>query len=171
MKTMMDLFERLNKKAWEIASMTVATMIDDVDQLTVALCAGNLNEIAYALHETQLGEGKREAARRALKLGCDPVMRDSAAGKGYFAKGLCGLLDLAEANPDAGSRLMPIFNEMVTDCKKYGIPKKLKVRVKNYMSEKKNTDGFALMGYDNDAGSAVIYAADWVADALFSEEN
>ena len=74
MKSMVELFEKLNKKAHKIASMTVATMIDDVDQLTVALCAGNLNEIAFALHE-QPDESKREAARRALELGCNPVKR------------------------------------------------------------------------------------------------
>lgn len=170
-KMMVELFDNLNKKAFEIAAMTVATMIDDVDQLTVALCAGNLNEIAYALHETQLGESKREAARKALELGLNPVKRGIAASKGFFAKGLCGLLNLAKDNPDAGSRLMPIFNELVTDYKKYGIPKKLKATVKNYMSEKKNTDGFALMGYNLDDGGAIVCAADWVTDALFFEDD
>lgn len=170
MKSMVELFEKLNKKAHKIASMTVATMIDDVDQLTVALCAGNLNEIAFALHE-QPDESKREAARRALELGCNPVKRKSAACEGFFANGLYGLLDLAEADPDNGSRLMPIFNELVSNCKKYGIHKKLKVRTKNYMIAKKETDGFAIMGYDIDTGAAVVYAADWVSDALFFERD
>lgn len=165
---MTELFDKLNDKAWEIASIMVADVVDNVDLLTVALCAGNLNEIARTLHAKRLGESKQDAAHRALELGLDPVLRYTVAREGFFAAGLRGLLDLAEKNPDTGSRLMPIFNEMVTDCKKYGIPKKLKVRVKNYMSEKKNADGFAIMCLDDAKGTAVIYAADWVSDALFS---
>ena len=168
---MIEPFERLNSKAEKIVDMRVADVVEELDQLVVALCAGNVGEIARTVQATHLSESQREAACRAYTLSTNPIEYEAVACQGFFTKGLKGLLGVAEKNPDAGSRLMPIFNEIVRDCKKYGIPKKLKVRVKNYMSEKKNADGFALMGYDNDAGSAVIYAADWVADALFSEEN
>ena len=160
-KTMRNLFSKVHDKVQEVTSVMVADVVDDMDQLTVALCAGNLGEIARVFG-AKLGKSKETAAHSALVLGICPDIRNSAASKGFFAKGLSGLLDLAEANPDTGSRLMPIFNELVTDCKKYGIPKKLKARVKNYMSKKKDTDGFAIMGFNDYDRSTAVDLADWV---------
>jgi hypothetical protein len=163
---MIELFKSLNNRAEKIADMMVADIVDDAELLTVALCAGNLSEIARTLHAKRLGKNKHKAAHNALELGLNPIKRDAVVSKGYFAEGLRGLLDLAEKNPDAGTRLMPIFGEMADNCKKYGIPKKLKVRVKNYMTEKKKRDGFAITLYDDTTGSIIVHAADWVSDML-----
>ena len=168
---MIELFERLNTRAEKIVNMMVADVVDDIDLLTVALCAGNLIEIIRTMRVTDLDEGKKEAVRKAYELGTHPIMLNAAASNGFFAEGLHGLLDLAEKDSDTGSRLMPIFNELVSNCKKYGIPKKIKVRVKNYMIEKKNRDGFASTLYDDATGRIDIHAADWVNEALFSEED
>ena len=168
---MIELFEKLNSKAKEIANMRVAEVVEDMDQLTVALCAGNLGEIARTVRATHLSESQQEAAYKAYSLGTNPTEFEAAARQGFFAKGLRDLLVTAEKNPDAGSRLFPIFNELVLEYKKYRIPKKLKARVKNYMSEKKRADGFALTLFDDVAGRVVIHAADWVSDALFDEDD
>jgi hypothetical protein len=163
---MTELFDELNDKAWKVSTLMVADIVDDEDLLTVALCAGNLNEIARTLHANRLDVNKQEAAHRALELGLNSKLRNNMASKGFFAKGLRGLLELAQLDSDTGSRLMPIFNELVTAYKKYRIPRDLRVCVKNYMTNKKNTDGFAIMCIDDANGRTLVYAADWVSDML-----
>lgn len=141
---MNKFIENLRKKALAIANARVASYVKDVDQLAVALCAGNFNEIANTLYDALDGDYAYIAAHKALDLGLNSKLRKSMAEAGYFSRGLCGLLDLCEQDPTAGTRLMPIFCEMISHRKKYGISRKLKDRAKAYMNEKKNRDGFAI---------------------------
>ena len=160
---MVELFKKLNEKASEIVSLKLADLIDDVDLLTVALCAGNLSEIVRTIHTAREGECDHEAAHAALDLGWNPSLREAKARDGFFAKGLCGLMDLSKQHPDTGTRLMPILGEMVSDCKKYGISEKLKCETTCYMYHIRQRDGFAIT-YIGDDGKVIIKPAPGLLD-------
>lgn len=156
---MKTIINDLRKKALSVANTRVANYVKDVDLLTVALCAGNLNEIACTLYDAPNGDYAYIAAHKALDLGWNSALRKSMADAGYFSNGLCGLLDFCEQNPLAGTRLMPIFCEMISDRKKYGISRKLSARAKYYMSQKKSSDGFAITCLNDEAESVTVHAA------------
>lgn len=151
-------FENQNAKVAGIANIMVADVIEDVDLLTVALCAGCLEEISHTIFLSNEGEDKHTAAHRALDLGWNPVLRERKVRAGYFEKGLRGLIDLSKRNPDAGSRLMPIFCEMVSDPSKYGLPKILVRETVRYMEAIRERDGFAIVCM-NDDGKVVVKPA------------
>ena len=159
-KTMSHLFENFRKKALAIANSRVADVVEDVDLLTVALCAGNFNEIKNTLFDAKSNETKHIAAHKALDLGFNPALRKSMAKNGFFAKGLFGLLEIAKKNPAAGSRLMPIFCAMITDDKKYAISSCLKNQVLNFMNQKRDQDGFAITGLNDSEGEASVSVVD-----------
>lgn len=160
MKIMDYLFKNLHKKVLSIANSRVADVVEDIDLLTVALCAGNFNEIKNTLFDAKNNETKYIAAHKALDLGFNPVLRKNMAKNGYFAKGLSGLLEVAKKNPDAGSRLMPIFCEMITEHKKYGISRSLRNQVVDYINKKRDQDGFAITGLNDDDEKVSISVAD-----------
>ena len=157
-KTMEELFAELNRKALNIVNIMLADIILDVDFLTVALCAGNFGEIEKTIFMSDEGENGYIAAHRALDLGWKPEVREQRVQAGYFASGLRGLIDLAKQNPDAGSRLMPVFAEMVSDPEKYGLSTKLVHETVCYMEHIRQRDGFAIANITND-GKVVLCAA------------
>lgn len=155
---MRNFIEDLNKRALSVANTRVYDYVKDIDLLTVALCAGNLCEIACTLHDAANADYAHIAAHKALDLGWNPALRKAKADAGFFANGLRGLLELSKKDSVAGTRLMPVFCEMVSDPKKYGISRKLMVQAKNYMSDKKCIDGFAITSLNDDDESVTVHA-------------
>ena len=136
----------------------LADIITDVNLLTVALCAGYFDEIVRTIYSSSEGKIKHTAAHRALDLGWNPSLREKKVSEGYFANGLRGLVALAKENPDAGSRLMPVFCEMVSNPAKYGLSKKLVRETACYMESIRERDGFAITCMDDD-GNVVVRPA------------
>ena len=167
-KIMTELFEKLQAKAREIANLSLTDVVDDPDLLTVALSLTDLKEIAITLYRSEKGDTSYAAAHQALDIGWKPDLREALIDDGYFASGIEGLLELATKVPDAGSRLMPIFGEVISEHVKIGLSKKLLHQVKSFMNSKLNTDGFAITGY-NDEGDASISVASWVTSKLFPD--
>ena len=130
---MIELFNKLNDKASYIANLRLADLIMDVDLLTVALSADVFPETMLALKNARTDDHGYVAAHRAIDVGFNNLLRDKALKEGFFAKGARGLLKLADQEPDIGARLMPVFNTMVSNCKYYGISKKLKHEIEVYM--------------------------------------
>ena len=155
---MKKICEKLEEKARRIANIMIADVVTDVDLLTVALCAGYFDEIAYTIHMSSEGEVKHTAAHRALDLGWKPDLREQMVRDGYFAEVLRGLMDVAKKNPDAGSRLMPVFHEMLSDYRKYGLPEHLAHALANLMEAIRERDGFAITSM-NDGGKVVVTPA------------
>ena len=165
---MKELIKKLGDKANEIAKLMLADVVEDVDLLTVALSASGLREIAYTIAASQKGEVRYTAAHQALDIGWSINLREKLQKEAYLAKGVSGLLELARNNADVGSRLMPVFEEVLSQHKDFDIPKKLCSENKNYMNEKKNADGFAITQI-TDEGKVVVKPAAWVTDALFND--
>ena len=151
----------LGARAQMIANLTMANVIVDVELLTVALAISNLAEIAHTLSFAKEGEVQYVAAHKALDIGWNLSIREALVEKGYFAEGLRGLLDLAETNPVAGSRLMPVFEEAVSIHNELGVSKELKRNLKNFMEKTLETEGFAL-SHRNEEGKFMVKTADWV---------
>ena len=55
---------------------------------------------------------------------------------------------------------MPIMCEMLSNCKKYGITKKLKNETQTYLDQVCQRDGFAILGIMDDEHRVVVCAAD-----------
>lgn len=156
---MKSFIENLHMNAISIANTRVADYVKDVDLLTVALCAGNLNEIANTLYDAPNADYKHVAAHRALDLGWNPALRKEKANAGFFANGLRGLLELSKQDSAAGTCLMPIFCELVSNPEKYGISSKLSAQLKNYMRDKKSIDGFAITCINDDTETVTVHAS------------
>lgn len=165
---MKELINKLGDKANEIAKLMLADVIDDVDLLTVALSASGLQEIAHTLSYAKKNEIRYIAAHRALDIGWNPDWRKELLKEAYLSKGVAGLLEAAKNNPDAGSRLMPVFEEVLSQYEDFGISKKLGSEIKSYMNEKKDHDGFAIAAI-TDEGKVIVHAASWVTDKLFPD--
>ena len=121
-----------------------------------------MSEIAATLYFTSAGDIRHTAAHKALDLGWNWDLRESVAKRGYFASGLRGLMEVAKKNPDVGSRLMPSMRAMISDCKKYGIPKKLRRETQRYLESVQERDGFAILSILDDECKVVVRAADGV---------
>lgn len=165
MKELKKLIDELGGKAQMVANIKLESMIDDVDLLTVALCTSNLTVVSQTLSFSNEGETSYIAAHKALDVGWNPTIRETLAKNGYFTEGFRGLLKLAERNPIAGSRLMPVFEEAVSIYKELGLPKKLRSELKNYINQKLETDGFAI-GNINEDGKTPVNVARWVEAKL-----
>ena len=165
---MKELFKKLNDKANEIASLMLSDVVEDVDLLTVALSASGLREVAYTIATSQKGDVRYVAAHQALDIGWSITLRKKLQKEAYLANGVSGLLEVAKNNADVGSRLMPVFEEVLSQHKEFDLPKKLCCEIKNFMNEKKNTDGFAITQI-TDEGNVVVKPAAWVTDTLFND--
>lgn len=161
MNTMKELIKKLGDKANEIAKLMLADVVDDVDLLTVALSASGLHEIAHTLSYAKKGEIRYTAAHQALDIGWNPDHREVLVKTGYLANGVSGLLEVAKNNPTAGSRLMPVFAEVLDQYKDFGLSKKLRCELKNYMNQKLNDEGFAISGITEE-GKIKVKTAEWV---------
>ena len=161
MKELKKLVDSLGAKAQMVAAINLGDMIDDVDLLAVALSMSNLTEVARTLSAAEEAEMSYIAAHKALDIGWNPSIRETLIEAEYFAKGLCGLLELAETNPVAGSRLMPVFEEAVSIHKELGITKELKCNLKNFMERKLEFEGFAISHRDEE-GKVMVRTAEWV---------
>lgn len=155
------LVDSLGAKAQQVAALKLEDVVDNVDQLTVALSISNLTVVAQTICFSKEGEIGHIAAHKALDIGWNPSKREALAGAGYFAEGLRGLLELAEHHSDAGSRLMPVFEEAVSIHKELRIPKGLVRKLKNYLNEKLDSDGFAISNPD-ETGKYFVKTAEWV---------
>lgn len=158
---MKELIKKLGDKANEIAKLMLADVVDDVDLLTVALSATGLHEIAYTLSYAHKGETRYTAAHQALDIGWNPDWRKELQKEEYLSKGVAGLLEVAKNNPYAGSRLMPVFEEVLDQHKDFGLSKKLRREIKNYMNHKLNDEGFTISAI-TDEGKIMVKTADWV---------
>ena len=165
---MNELFEKLQIKAREIGNLNLTDVVDDPDLLTVALSLTDLREIAITLCRSQKNDPGYIAAHQALDIGWKPDLREALAEDGYFSDGIKGLLELSKKVPDAGSRLMPIFNEVLSPHVEIGLSKKLLRKVKTYMNEKKDADGFEITDIGDD-GKIIVRAASWVTNELFPD--
>lgn len=160
---MTDLFERLNDKALDIAKLRLADLIMDVDLLALALCADAFEETLLTLKDAQQGDRCYLAAHQAFDIGFNVSIRKAMASNGFFANGLRRLLTLADQQADTGARLMPVFYSVVSDYTRYGISKKLKREIEDYLERKRQHDGFAIMGSSKD-GRVIIKAAKGLLD-------
>ena len=165
---METLIKNFGDKAHEIANMLLADVIDDVDLLTVALSATGLREIAYTLSYAKKGEIRYTAAHQALDIGWNPDWREELQKEEYLAKGVAGLLEVAKTFPDAGSRLMPVFEEVLDQYKDFGLSKKLRCELKNYMNQKLNAEGFSITSITDD-GKINVKTADWVNEKVLKK--
>ena len=159
MKELKNFVDSMAAKAQLVADLKLESVVNDVDLLTVAL--SNLTLVARTISFSKEGEIGHIAAHKALDIGWNPSIREALAEAGYFAEGLRGLLELAEKHVLTGSRLMPIFEEALDIHKELCIPKSLKRRIKNYINEKLETDGFAISNPD-DEGKVSVKTAGWV---------
>lgn len=148
-------------RAQMTADMMLASVITDPHQLTVALTVSDFEDIAETLADAAECEICHVAAHMALDIGCNPSYRSALAEKGYFTEGLRGLLDLAEADPVVGSRLVPVFDKAVSVHKDLGISGALKRKLREYTKKKLESDGFAIGCRDED-GKIRVKAAEWV---------
>ena len=164
-KVMKNLIKKLGDKAHEIANLMLADVVDDVDLLTVALSATGLHEIAHTLTCAKKGEVRYLAAHRALDIGWNPDLREKLRKEEYLSKGIAGLLGVAKNNPDAGNRLMPVFEEVLEQYKDFGISKKLRCELKNYMNQKLHDEGFSISAI-TDEGKIMVKTADWVNERV-----
>ena len=162
---MKKLIKNLSDKADKIAKLMLADVIDDVDLLTVALSATGLHEIASTLSYAQKGEVRYTAAHQALDVGWNPDWREKLRKEEYLSKGVAGLLEVAKNNPDAGSRLMPVFEEVLDQYKDFGISKKLRCELKNYMNQKLKDEGFSIAAF-TDEGEVIVKTATWVNEKV-----
>ena len=161
MNEIMKFVDEMGAKAQMIADLMLASVIADVELLTVALAISNLTEIVHTLSLAKEGDNQYVAAHKALDIGWNPSIREALVGKGFFEKGLHGLLDLAEGSSVAGSRLMPVFEEAVSIYKELGVSKDLKRKLKNFMEKKLETEGFAI-SHRNEEGKVLVKTAEWV---------
>lgn len=161
MKELKKLVDSLGAKAQQVAALKLENVVDDVDLLTVALAISNLTVVARTVSFSKEGEIGHIAAHKALDIGWNPSTREALAEAGYFAEGMRGLLELAENHSLTGSRLMPVFEEAVSIHKELHIPKGLVRKLKNYLNEKLETDGFAIGNPDED-GKYFVKTAEWV---------
>lgn len=161
MNELKKLADSLGAKAQQVAALKLEDVVNDVDLLTVALSMSNLTVVARAISFSKEGETSHIAAHKALDIGWNPSIREALAEAGYFAEGLCGLLELAEHHSPTGSRLMPIFEEAVSIHKELRIPKGLVRKLKNYFNEKLEADGFAI-GNPDEEGKYFVKTAEWV---------
>lgn len=162
---MKALVKRLGDKAQEIANLMLADVIDDVDLLTVALSASGLQEIAHTLSYAKKDEVRYVAAHQALDIGWNPGLRVKLQEEAYLSKGVAGLLEVAKGNADTGSRLMPVFEEVLAQYKDFGISKKLRCEIKNYMNQKLDDEGFAITSITEE-GKVMVKTADWVNERV-----
>lgn len=170
MNDVKELVENLGASAQQVASLELKDVVSDVDLLTVALCTSGLVTIARTLSSAKEGENVHTAAHRALDIGWNISLRSALAEKGYFAEGVRSLLELAEENPLAGSRLMPVFDEIASVYKDLCIPKKLKRQVADYYNKKLDTDGFAIGPMDEN-GKTMVRTAEWVNRMVTNERS
>lgn len=163
MQNFKKLIDELGAKAQMVANIKLESVIDDADLLTVALCTSNLTVVSQTLSFSNEGETGYIAAHKALDVGWNPTIRETLAKNGYFTEGFRGLLKLAERDPIVGSRLMPVFEEAVSIYKELGLPKKLRSQLKSYITQKLETDGFAI-GNINEDGKTPVNIASWVEE-------
>lgn len=161
MKELKELVDSLGAKAQLVADLKLENVVNDVDQLVVALSMSNLTVVARTISFSKEGETGHIAAHKALDIGWNPSIREALAEAGYFAEGLRGLLELAEKHSLTGSRLMPVFEEAVSIHKELRIPKGLVRKLKTYLNEKLDSDGFAISNPDDD-GKVSVKTAEWV---------
>lgn len=147
---MIEMIQKLKKKAGEIADIKLYEIIPDVDLLAVALSAVSLKEIAQTIMVSHENECKHTAAHKALDIGWNPTLRAKKLREGYFSEGLKGLIELSKQDPDIATRLMPVLAVMVGRRKEFGISKKLKGKAMRYMKSIYNRDGFAIANIDDD---------------------
>ena len=159
------LIKAMGANAEKLAAMNLDYVVSDVDQLTVALALSDLTEIAHTLSNANEGEVQYVAAHKAMDIGWNPTLREDLMKKGFFVSGLRGLLELAETSCLAGSRLMPVFEEAISNHKELGIPNLLKYKLKNYMKKKLETDGFAISHMDGE-GKTMVRTAEWVNEKV-----
>lgn len=158
---MKKTFETIQEKVSEVASLMVADYVDDIDLLTVALAISSMRDIAFTLNQAKRSDIRYIAAHKALDIGWNVALRDSLAKAGYFENGLRGLLELSEENPNLGSRLMPTFSEAISIYKEIGLSKSFKRELEHYVTQKKETDGFAITRICDD-GKVMVYLAEWL---------
>lgn len=156
-----NFFADFCARVQQAADLMLANVISDPHQLTVALTVSDFEEIAETVRDAAECEVCYAAAHMALDIGCKPALRNALAEKGYFAEGLRGLLELAEADPMVGSRLVPVFDEAVAVHKDLRISRALKRKLKEYTEKKLEADGFAIGRRDED-GKIRVKTADWV---------
>ena len=152
-----DFFARVQ----QAADLSLSSVITDPHQLLVALALSDFEVIAEMLSASTGHDACHILAHQALDIGCNPTMRRSMAKRGYFTEVLRGLLELAEKDPVAGSRLVPVFDEALVVCKELRISKALKRKLKEYTEMKLETDGFAI-GRRGADGKIGVKTADWV---------
>ena len=162
MNNLKNLIDSLGNKAQLVGALTLADVVADIDLLTVALCASGLDEIAHTLSFAKESQNRYIAAHKALDIGWNPTIREALASKGFFSDGVRGLLALAKSNSLAGSRLMPVFEELLSVHQDLRISKKLRCEIKNYINQKLETDGFAI-SFEED-GKILVKTANWVND-------
>ena len=161
MKELKKLIDDLAVKAQKTAALSLTSIITDPHQLLVALALSDFEVIAETLSVATEHDACHIVAHQALDIGCNPKKRRSMAKCGYFTEVLRGLLELAEKDPVAGSRLVPVFDEAVSVHKDLRIPKALKRKLQEYTEKKLETDGFAIGRRDAD-GKIRVKTAEWV---------
>ena len=154
-------FTEFYARVQQIADLTLTSIITDPHQLLVALALSDFEVIAEILSVTTEHEACYIMAHQALDIGCNPSVRRNMAKCDYFTEALRGLLKLAEKDPVAGSRLVPVFDEAVAVHKELHIPRELKRKLKAYTDKKLETEGFAI-GRRGADGKIMVTTAEWV---------
>ena len=168
MNELKKLVNDLAVKAQKTAALSLTSIITDPHQLLVALALSDFEVIAETLSVATEHDACHIVAHQALDIGCNPKKRRSMAKCGYFTEVLRGLLELAEKDPVAGSRLVPVFDEAVSVHKDLCIPKALQHKLKEYTEKKLETEGFAI-GRRGADGKIMVKTAKWVEEKLDQE--
>lgn len=160
-ETNKKFFANFFKRAQQTADLTLTSIITDPHQLVVALALSDFEEIAEVLSATSEHKACHIVAHQALDIGCNPSVRRQMARCNYFNEALRGLLELAEADPMVGSRLVPVFEEAVSEHKELNLSKVLKRKLKEFTEKKLEADGFAI-GRRGADGKIRVKTAEWV---------
>lgn len=139
-----DLDEK-RKEINRIAAIPLATFVADVNALTVALYAGDVEEcVAYL--SLRDGDPRRMAAEEAKTFHFDMEKIQKAARRKYFENNLRKLLKIAASDSDAGAKLAQVFYCFLEHADEHHLSCALRNKMKTFLDYVGNRDGFFIKG-------------------------
>ena len=139
-----DLDEK-RKEINRIAAIPLATFVADVNALTVALYAGDVEEcVAYLA--LRGGDLRRVAAEEAKAFHFDMDKIQKAARRKYFENNLRKLLKIAATDSDAGAKLAQVFYCFLEHADEHHLSCALRSEMEAFLDCVGNRDGFVIKG-------------------------
>ena len=140
----------LNGKISSIAKIDLYDIIDDGEQLSVALYASGELETLYTLTSVDIDSVAFTAAKTAIVYQNDEYLVEKLAENGYFTFMLLHFMILAKTDPDVASRLMPVFCFFAQYHVEHNIAKDIYEELIELMEVIRKRDGFAIVDIADD---------------------